>query len=405
MKNRSKKIMVILAIVIVLIIASIVIPMIVKGDNNSAQKAQVLSSKTFTSDVAGVAVQGGMQNFGDAVLTKQVDAEGEDYIATIDLDDGYYESVQINAKPIYDRGVAAGVGNIPRLTNSNFSGTHSSTSVGAASNYTVKSTSAGYVENNTTVATLAAQTLPEIATTSATGVQTINIKPGYYNKIKVNQTAAYDAGVTAGTNSLTGGNATAAQILKDKTAYVSGKLVTGTMVNNGKVTKTINPGGSYTIPAGYHNGQGTVTANANQNSGTYTFASGSTGGKTDMGANNTYRYVDATNVYNKGKADGTTASSINNAVISSTSSISTSVGDVGVFFAYTASAYGSTISMSGCTILKRYDYDGYDSDDVFHTKHFIAFKATSSTVTASVTGGSGVYAGQWKEPTFVRFYK
>ena len=42
----------------------------------------------------------------------------------------------------------------------------------------------------------------------------------------------------------------------------------------------------------------------NTNSGTYTFASGSTGAQVDLGATNTYRYVNATNVYTKGKADG-----------------------------------------------------------------------------------------------------
>ena len=141
MKNKSKKIMVILVIVIGLIIASIVIPIIVKGGSNSAQNLQVLSGKAFTSDIAGVAVQGAMTNYGDAVFRNPVDAEGEDYIANVDLDDGYYKSVQINAKPIYDKGVAAG------------------------------------------------------------------------------------------TASLTGGNASSSQILKDKTAYVNGQLVTGTMKN------------------------------------------------------------------------------------------------------------------------------------------------------------------------------
>jgi len=37
---------------------------------------------------------------------------------------------------------------------------------------------------------------------------------------------------------------------------------------------------------------------------TYTFASGSTGSTVDLGANNNYRYINATNVYNKGKSDG-----------------------------------------------------------------------------------------------------
>ena len=218
MKSKTEKMCINIVIVVVAFVAGgIIMPILVKGDNNTAGTSQVLSGKTFsTGSVVGLT--GAMQNFAGQIpeVTATVEAADEDYIATIDLDDGYYESVKINAKPIYD------------------------------------------------------------------------------------------AGVTSGTNSLTGGNAAATQILKDKTAYVGGKLVTGTMVNNGKVTQTINPGASYTIPAGYHNGEGKVTANPNQNSGTYTYPANSTGGKTDMGVNNTNRYVDATNVYNKGKADGVT---------------------------------------------------------------------------------------------------
>ena len=55
------------------------------------------------------------------------------------------------------------------------------------------------------------------------------------------------------------GNATTAQILKGKTALVGGRKVTGTMANRGAVTGTVNPGDSYTIEAGYHNGSGKVT--------------------------------------------------------------------------------------------------------------------------------------------------
>lgn len=49
---------------------------------------------------------------------------------------------------------------------------------------------------------------------------------------------------------------------------------TGSMVNNGAVSKTLNAGGSYTIPVGYHNGSGKVTANslASQTAGTATAA-------------------------------------------------------------------------------------------------------------------------------------
>lgn len=56
-------------------------------------------------------------------------------------------------------------------------------------------------------------------------------------------------------------NAAAAQILSGYTAYVKGQKITGSMVDRGAVNQTISPGSSYTIPAGYHNGSGKVTAN------------------------------------------------------------------------------------------------------------------------------------------------
>ena len=47
----------------------------------------------------------------------------------------------------------------------------------------------------------------------------------------------------------------------DKTAYINGSKITGSMPNNGATGATItSQGGTYTIPAGYTTG-GTVTAN------------------------------------------------------------------------------------------------------------------------------------------------
>lgn len=54
--------------------------------------------------------------------------------------------------------------------------------------------------------------------------------------------------------------ATAANVLTGKNAYIGSGKVSGTMTNNGAVTGSINTvKGTYTIPAGYHNGTGTVS--------------------------------------------------------------------------------------------------------------------------------------------------
>ena len=56
---------------------------------------------------------------------------------------------------------------------------------------------------------------------------------------------------------------------------------------------------------GYKKTDGTFVAFRSASTATYTFASGSTGSTVDLGANNNYRYINAVNVYNKGKADST----------------------------------------------------------------------------------------------------
>lgn len=58
----------------------------------------------------------------------------------------------------------------------------------------------------------------------------------------------------------TEGTAAAGDVLIDKTAYVNGNKVTGTMPEQGAKSKKLTCGESYTIPAGHHNGQGKVTA-------------------------------------------------------------------------------------------------------------------------------------------------
>ena len=70
---------------------------------------------------------------------------------------------------------------------------------------------------------------------------------------------AYRAVVQAGGGAAVG-DATAADVLTGKTfSGAVGSGVSGTMPNNGAVSQTVAGGQTYTIPAGYHNGSGTVT--------------------------------------------------------------------------------------------------------------------------------------------------
>ena len=56
------------------------------------------------------------------------------------------------------------------------------------------------------------------------------------------------------------GTAGASQVLTGYTFSNDSDIgVAGTMANNGAVSESVGVGGSYTIPAGYHNGSGTVT--------------------------------------------------------------------------------------------------------------------------------------------------
>lgn len=67
----------------------------------------------------------------------------------------------------------------------------------------------------------------------------------------------------------TDATATADKILIDKTAYVAGEKVTGTMPNNGSSSKTLDTTTtSYTIPLGYHDGTGSVSITTETKSAT-----------------------------------------------------------------------------------------------------------------------------------------
>lgn len=66
--------------------------------------------------------------------------------------------------------------------------------------------------------------------------------------------------VLASGGASTGGDALPAEVLAGKTFTNDNGAQTGTMVNRGAVSGTASPNQPYTIPEGYHNGQGVVTA-------------------------------------------------------------------------------------------------------------------------------------------------
>lgn len=91
---------------------------------------------------------------------------------------------------------------------------------------------------------------------TADTVTSDKILRGYTTHDKSGTPITGDCDFDTNTSDATAG---AAEILKDKTAYVTGNKVIGTMTNNGAVTGTISTKtGQYTVPKGYHDGSGKV---------------------------------------------------------------------------------------------------------------------------------------------------
>ena len=63
----------------------------------------------------------------------------------------------------------------------------------------------------------------------------------------------------------TGATAATENILMGKSAFIGSGFVAGSMTDNGAVSGSISKAdGAYTIPAGYHNGKGTVSINSEE---------------------------------------------------------------------------------------------------------------------------------------------
>ena len=105
--------------------------------------------------------------------------------------------------------------------------------------------------------------------TPTKSAQTVTPDSGYSGLSQVKVNAIPAAYITT-----TDADAVAANLLYNKTAYVNGTKITGTMANNGATGTTITTqGGTYTIPAGYTSG-GTVTASVTASSVTNTIING-----------------------------------------------------------------------------------------------------------------------------------
>lgn len=100
-------------------------------------------------------------------------------------------------------------------------------------------------------------TMPIISSNSIISADlgiSISIPPGYYNGTQ--QISAPSL------SEITPGTAIDNDVVEGKTAWVNGVMITGTIPNKGPIGATINCGGSYTIPAGYYATGGTVTASS-----------------------------------------------------------------------------------------------------------------------------------------------
>lgn len=107
----------------------------------------------------------------------------------------------------------------------------------------------------------------------------------------------------------TDANATAAEILATKTAYVNKNKITGTMPNRGQVTGTISTKAeTYTIQNGYHDGSGTVGISSTEQA--KIIAENIKSGITILGVEGTYAGEDVSAQSNKNVTPATTAQTI-----------------------------------------------------------------------------------------------
>ena len=252
-------------------------------DTNATQN-QVLSSKKFYSSVYGQIMSGTMPDHSSDPVRTLLNG------ATFTIPEGYYSGrTSITVQTLHDATIANAVadnilinktawvngvkvtGTMPMIDSTIvelgagesfdiLKGFHTGTGKVKAkdlSDETVGTAEAGdllvgksmWVNGKKVVGTM-----PDIA------ASTTDLKPGSTYYIPEGHHSGNGSVTVKSLAYYTPANASAADILTTKNAWVNGVKVEGTMVNNGAVSSTLVAGGSYTVPKGYHNGSGIIKA-------------------------------------------------------------------------------------------------------------------------------------------------
>lgn len=241
----------------------------VYDSTNKGYKMSVSASQSVTPSVSPGYISSGTAGTitvsGSAYVSQSTIGTATTATHTATATVGYGQEVAINAGYHHQtryikNGVSGGTLNSPSF---------SSTSSGSESlsvQITAKSRvqTAGYLATN---AQSGAATL-----TMASGIfnrrVTTTLTQGSGNNLSTIAKTVYDIPTSWVDTSWVGGTdnyypAGAGDMLVNRTAWVNGAQIKGEMPYQGAVTPSaLNAGGSYTIPAGYHNGTGKVTVKA-----------------------------------------------------------------------------------------------------------------------------------------------
>lgn len=234
--------------------------------NQGAVNAEVKEGETYTIPAGyhnGAGTVKGIAGGGNYTLqTKTITPTKKQQSVT--ADEGYYglSSVTVEAIPTAYQdvtGVTATAAQV--LTGSSFVTSDGTLTAGTMANNGAIEVTLDMTTQSHTV---------ELGYHNGSGTVSINPQTKNATPTEDEQTISPDSGRVLGSvvvaaipaDYITTADATAeaGDILTGETAYVAGEKVTGTMPNNGKVTKVLDTETtSYTIAAGYHNGEGTVS--------------------------------------------------------------------------------------------------------------------------------------------------